>query len=190
MKGLVDRYDWRMKNRFLWVGALVFLVACYQLAVKPTLRLRDEYRTLKAGEHVREANMQRVSELRMKAQQTGALASGTAAATYDKRPEPERIASLAQQHGVAVRSLPAPERLGTGDSALGGTGWYVDYSSYRLEGGFKALLHVLRDVEQQADINLLSTSFVKQPNAATREPELILLLRTVRLATDGKKDGI
>ena len=190
MKDFFDRYNWRMKNRFLWVGGFVFMIACYQLAIKPTLRLRDEYRTLKAGEHVREANIQRLNELRQKAQQTGSLVDGATDAGHDKRPEPERIAILAQQQGVTVRSLPAPERLGTVNPELGETGWYVDYSTYRLEGGFMGLLNVLHGVEQQSGINLLSTAFMKQPSPATREPELILLLRTVRLAKNEKKDGI
>ncbi|MEC3882038.1 hypothetical protein [Parapedobacter sp. 10938] len=188
--GFLNRYDWHMKSRFLWVGGLVFLIACYQLAIKPTIRLRDEYRALKAGEQVREANTLRLNELRTKAQQTGTLAGGVTDGARDKRSEPERIAMMAQKQGVAVRNLPAPERLGTANPTSGAASWYVDYSTYRLEGGFTGLLQVLRDVEQQADINLLSTSFVKQSNPATREPELNLLLRTVRLVNDGEKDSL
>lgn len=183
MKGFFDRYDWRMKNRILWAGALVFLVACYQLAIKPMLRLHGEYQKLTEDENVRQANVQRLSELRNKTQHTGAVLAMRTDTAPDNRPEPERIAMMAQQQGVTVRSLPAPERLETGT-------WHVNYSAYRLEGGFIELLNVLHEVEQQADISLLSSSFVKQANPATREPELILLLRTVRLATDGKKDGI
>ena len=184
MNAFFDRYDWWMKNRFLWGAALVLLVLCYQLALKPTLRLRDEYRALKAGEQVREANLRRLEELRTKAQQTGWPVGEAADAEHDRRPESERIALLAQQRQVTVRNLPVPERVGAATTAPGAAGWHVDYTTYRLAGDFIGLLTLLHAVEQQEDINLLSAAFVKQPNAATREPELILLLRTVRLVTD------
>ncbi|SEL95669.1 hypothetical protein [Parapedobacter koreensis] len=173
-----EQYDWKTKNRLLWGAALLLLVACYLLAIKPTLRLRAEYQALQAGEAARLANMQVLGQLRAKAQQVGALfepgvtAAANVASTLS---EPERIASMADVHQVNVRNLPTPERLGT--ETL-----HIDYTEYQLEGAFTALLQLLHDVEQEQGINLLSASFVKQRNATTRMPELLLQLRTVRLA--------
>lgn len=177
MKQFFDRYDWRTKNRILWGGAMVFLLLSYQLAIKPTMGLRGEFNTLQAGETARQANMGVLAQLRAKAQQAGPLsgkeASDTAATAVLS--EPERIALMAQHHGVSVRSLPAPELLGTETLQ-------VFYTEYHVEGLFAGLLQLLHDVERQEGINLLSAAFVKQPNPSTRVPELLLQLRTVRLA--------
>ncbi|SFC79233.1 Type II secretion system (T2SS), protein M [Parapedobacter composti] len=177
MKQLFDRYDWRTRNRMLWGAALLFLLACYLLAIRPTLSLRSEYKTLQAGEAARQANLQALARLRARAAETGQLFGQAAAAGDTAISEPERIARLAEHRKVSVRSLPAPERLGAG--AL-----QVHYTEYQLEGSFSALLRLLHDVEQQQGINLLSASFIKQPNPTTRAPELLLQLRTVRLAND------
>ncbi|MBK1442523.1 hypothetical protein JHJ32_21165 [Parapedobacter sp. ISTM3] len=173
-----NQYNWKTKNRLLWGAALLFLLACYQLAVKPTLRLRAEYQALQAGEAARQANMQVLAQLKVKARQVGALFEPGAAAGMREGTtfaEPERLATMAHGHRVNVRSLPAPERLGT--ETL-----HINYTEYQLEGAFMALLQLLQDVEREQGINLLSASFIKQPNATTRKPELLLQLRTVRLA--------
>ncbi|MGK6353196.1 hypothetical protein [Parapedobacter sp. DT-150] len=174
-----ETYDWRTKNRLLWIAAVLFGVACYQLALKPTLRLRAEYRELRTGEAARQANMQVLAELRASANKAGQLFdlddAGTAVDTLLS--EPERIALLAQQRGVEVRSLPAPQQL---DAEL----LRLYYTEYQVEGVFVNVLQMLRDIEQQQDIQVLSASFVKQPNPATRAPELVLHVRTVRLVND------
>ncbi|WP_257667130.1 hypothetical protein [Parapedobacter tibetensis] len=171
-----DRYDWRTKNRLLWGVALLFLLACYQLAIKPTLRLREEYKALEAGEAARQANLQVLEQLRTKARQVGdrLVIDATDAGRDTTTSEPERIALMAQYHGVNVRNLPSPERLGAETLR-------IHYTEYQLEGAFTGLLQVLHDVERQQNINLLSASFVKQPNPTSRAPELLLQLRTVRL---------
>ena len=178
----IDKYDWRTKNHMLWVGAAMLLLVCYLLALKPTWRLRQTYIGLQAGEQIREANARRLAELRAEVEATGSVLDEGEEA-YQKRPEPERVAIIAQQRQVAVRSLPKPQTFGTG-------AWKVDYSTYQLEGGFRKLLVLLDDVEQQRDINLLNASFVKQTNPATRFEELVLLLRTVRLTANRKQDSI
>ncbi|MFC3197340.1 hypothetical protein ACFOET_06925 [Parapedobacter deserti] len=176
MIAFFDRYDWRIKNRLLWAVAALFLVACYQLAVKPTLALRREYHVQRAGEAKRQANLLVLDQLRDQARRAGRLFAVDTSATGDTAlSEPERIALMAQHCGVHVRSLPAPERLGA--ETL-----HLYYTEYQLGGGFEGLLRLLRDVEGQQGINLLSASFVKRAHSTTRAPELLLQLRTVRLA--------
>lgn len=174
-----DRYDWRTKNRILWGAAILFLLASYQLAIRPTLGLREEYNTLQAGETARQVNIETLTRLRAKTQQAGQLfeTGGNDADTTASLSEPERIALMAQQHGVSVRSLPAPELLGT--ETL-----HVFYTEYHVEGPFTGLLQLLHDAERQQGVNLLSAAFVKQPNPTTRMPELLLQLRTVRVANE------
>ncbi len=179
MMQFFHRYDWRTKNRLLWVAALLFLLVCYQWAIKPTLRVHAEYTELQAGESARQTNLRELNRLRAKAQQGGPLFGGNTVKTGKDTvtSEPERIALMAQYHGVHVRNLPMPERLGT--ETL-----HLYYTQYQLEGTFTGLLRLLHQVEQQQEINLLSASFVKQPNPTNRTPELLLQLRTVRLAKD------
>lgn len=179
MRQFFDRYDWRTKNRILWGASVLFLLACYQLAIKPTLALRQEYNMQRAGEAARQANVAELTRLRAEVQQAGPLfeRNATDSAVTTALSEPERIALMAQRRGVSVRSLPAPELLGA--QTL-----HVYYTEYQLEGLFSGLLQLLQDVERQRGINLLSASFVKQPNPTTRMPELLLQLRTVRLAKE------
>jgi len=177
MMDFFNRYDWRTKTRMLWGAALLFLIICYQLAIKPTLAVRAEYHTLQAGEAGRQANLQTLAELREKIRQAGDLfaTEGDGAVPDTLLSEPERIALMAQNHDVNVRSLPAPERLG-------GETMHLNYTEYQLQGTFTALLRLLHDAERQPGIKVLSASFVKLPNPSTRAPELLLQLRTVRLA--------
>lgn len=176
MKTFWNNYNWHLKNRLLWVGTLLFGLACWQLAIRPTLRLRREYKELQAGEALWQANTQKLEQLRAAATHTAPGPGGTNAAQPhgDQLPESEQIALLAQRYGVNVRKLPAAEQLGTPTLQL-------TYREYQLEGSFAGLARLLHEAEQQPGMHILSAVFKKQPNPVTRMPELILLLRTVRL---------
>jgi len=178
MMPFLDRYSWHTKNRLLWVGALLFLLLCYQLAIKPTLRLRADYKSAQEGKATQQANQALLSRLRSQAKQAGVLFDGNMPTADSLLSEPERIAALAQHHGTAMRSMPAPQRLGAETSL------HMDYTEYQMEGSFLNLLQVLHDIERQENLHVLSASFVKQPNPSTRVPELLLQVRTVRLADD------
>jgi len=178
MISFFNRYSWHTKNRLLWAGALVFLLLSYQLAVKPTLRLRTEYKSLQDGEAARQANLALLNQLRAGANRTGHLFASSTAESDSALSEPERIAAVTQHHGAAMRSMPVPKRLGAETSL------HLDYTEYQMEGNFSRLLQVLHDIERQQDLHVLSASFVKQPNPSTRAPELLLQVRTVRLADD------
>lgn len=175
MMPFLDRYSWHTKNRLLWGAALLFMLVCYQLAVKPTLRLRAEYKSVQDGEAARQANLALLEQLKAGAHRAGYLFEANADSALS---EPERIAALAQYRGAAMRSMPMPQRLGAETSL------HLDYTEYQMEGNFSRLLQVLHDIERQQDLHVLSASFVKQPNPSTRAPELLLQVRTLRLADD------
>lgn len=180
----LTKYDPRTRLRILWGGAAVLLLLCYTLAIRPTLRLRSEYRILQAGEASRQANLRELERLRAGAGGRGGLFATLAGTGRGGEPavsEPERIAQLAQGYGVTVRQLPAPEVLGTETLQL-------YYTQYRLEGSFSGLVRLVGDVEAWEGIHLLSATFIKQPNPATRLPELLLQLRTVRRADKQNDD--
>ena len=173
-----DRYHWRTRNRLLWAGALLFMLICYHLAVKPMLRLRADYKRVQAGDATRQANLALLGQLRAQANRAGNLFEVNTAGRDSLLSEPERIAALAQHRGTVMRSVPAPQQLGA-ESSL-----YLDYTEYQMGGDFLSLLQVLHDIEGQQDLHVLSASFVKQSNQNARVPELLLQVRTVRLADD------
>lgn len=171
MMQFFERYDWRTRNRLLGVGALVFLLACYQLAIKPTWKLRTTYMQMEEEEVRGQANRQQLAQLRAQVRSVGA------GNPYMGTPEPERIADMAQGHAVNVRSLPIAERLTA--EALS-----IQYAQYQVEGTFRNLLNLLLEVEGQPDINVVNASFIKQPHPVTRMPELRMQIGTARVANE------
>ncbi|MEC3882003.1 hypothetical protein [Parapedobacter sp. 10938] len=177
MMPLFERYSWHKKYRLLWAGAVLFCLLAYQLAIRPTLRIRDEYRAIVAGETAMQANLKKLADLRNDAFEIDHLLDDTVVKGLSGKrlPEPEQIVHYAGNNNTQVRKLPVPEWLGTANLRLG-------YTEYELEGRFIDLLKLLRDVERYQGIHTLGADFKKQLNPTSRTPELILKLRTVKLA--------
>lgn len=177
MISLFEQYSWRKKNRLLWIGAVLFCLLAYQLAIRPTMRLWHEYRALVAGELAMQANLEELAVLRNEVLEIGHLFGDSVGGEPPGNglSEPEQIVYFAGHNNTTVRRLPASEWFGTADSRIA-------YTEYQIEGRFVNLLKLLRDVERYQGIYPLSVDLKKQHNPISGDSELILKLRTVRLA--------
>lgn len=174
MKHLFTRYSWRERYQFLGVGAIVLLVACYQFAIKPTLRMRHVYRHQQEMEIKRQRMLKELGLLHsLGIAHKSTNSREEIVSQYSQLSEPERIAQYAENCGVQVRNLPVSEKINVETLA-------VEYAQYQLEGGFLELVRLLNDIEVEGGVLITNVYFVSQHHPVTRQPLLQMQLGTAR----------
>jgi len=172
MMAFFNRYSWKQKNKFLWWGSLLFLVLAYQLSIKKTLSLQQEYRGA-LGQQVK--SQEAAAELAGLKQRIGTMnydkADRGAGATMVKTEQLNSIATMAEQYQLNLTEVPVT-------TTVSSNGLQVHYEVYGLQGTYGNLLKGWHMIEQDKSMNLVNVSFRKETNAYTREMELKMYLTT------------
>lgn len=175
-----DSYTWRQKVRALWMAGAVFLLLVYQLSVKPTLRLREQYQAGLRDRVNAEENRQTLRDLQKKWQESaGAFSGPHPQAVFSS--EKETLSFLADTNSVTVLALPEPAQYDEGNFHL-----FLVASQY--EGSFHNLLALLHSVEKSPDVQLLNAAFTSRTNPISRMRELHLDLNTYSISIDDEHE--
>lgn len=173
----LNKYTWQQRNKGLLVGAIVFLLLAYQLSIRKTIALRNQYYS-----HLerQELNTLQAAELqRLKSSFNG----GTGAANMLDPGSTGSIrtqyfglmAKVADTHGLELTAL--PESVTARSESL-----VLNFDTFTFTGSFHNLLSAWNEVEAQPDVKLISCAIKKERNPESRQPELNLYI-TLAYAT-------